>query len=244
MVQGLLLPPGVLEIGLPTVMFGRPESGKSTLAILQAVALMSGRGKIIGIDGHLEPQPVGFIWAEEGWDILECKIAMILQEYGIDPGEIEGRCFDLTTAAEIRALFIDSLSAIAPEAEMDNAAASHTANGLVEIWVPPNKGTKRDIGLVTLSNAGRGLTGLWPSRNRHRSRGLVSGGHLRAVARFGVRARGGAGCAMRMLRSGAIGTVPKGDCGRGSDPAEESIVCGEAFSDRKGARFGTPDRLS
>ena len=47
-------------------------------------------------------------------------------------------------------------------------------------WVPPNKGTKRDMGLVTLSSAGRGLTGLWPSRNRHRSRGLVSGGHLRA----------------------------------------------------------------
>lgn len=146
----------LMEIGLPSIMFGQPSSGKSTLAILQAVALASGRGDIIRA-GDIEPVHVAFIWREETKGTLTAKIRAVMDEHGVGLDELEGRMTYLADGdgnpwagnlavreqiphirdellrCGVRALFIDSLSAVAPEAEMKNDIAAQTANGLVEL---------------------------------------------------------------------------------------------------------------
>jgi len=153
--------PGTLEKGLPSVMFGQPSSGKSTLAILHAVALASGRGDIIGL-GQLTPAHVGFVWCEEPWITLTAKTRALMSVHSIPESDIAGRITylgdgdgnpwtgNLAVAEQIRpiretavrrgvqCLVIDSLSAAAPEAETKNDIAAITANGIVSIC--------RDIG--------------------------------------------------------------------------------------------------
>lgn len=152
-----MMVPGLMEIGSPTIIFGKPDTGKSTYAILAALALMTGRGDLIGLKSPLEPMPCGFIWAEEGWNVLDAKLSALMEKHGIPDSETKGRIFDLTDGegnewkgnlavdaqvppirdmavkAGVRAIFIDSLSRVAPEAETQNDFASKTATALSEI---------------------------------------------------------------------------------------------------------------
>jgi len=152
-----MMVPGIMEIGSPTIIFGKPDTGKSTYAILVAFALMTGRGDLIGLSGPIKPMPCGFIWAEEGWHVLDAKLSALIERHSIPHGALHGRVFDLTDGegrewkgnlavepqvppirdmavkAGVRAIFIDSLSRVAPEAETQNDFASKTATALSEM---------------------------------------------------------------------------------------------------------------
>lgn len=91
--------------GYQTVTFAAPKTGKSLLALAEAIDATSGRGFLSGHTIH-EPQRVLYFNAEDDQAILDARTLAVLLANGIPQSEIAGRFFPVSGVTEARQLVL------------------------------------------------------------------------------------------------------------------------------------------
>ena len=164
----------ILERGSMSLLFGKPGSGKSTLALAEAVSIASGYD-ILGLDPNITEGKVALYWPDEGSQNARRKIAGICDVYDLDVNAVSQNMFfvgsdqfEFTASMEgigemvkhmiakyhdFDALYIDSLAAFAPDAEMENAVATMIMRALETI------ARNADLGIRILHHARKGPVG-------------------------------------------------------------------------------------
>jgi hypothetical protein len=90
--------------GYLTVTYAAPKTGKSLLALAEAIDACTGRGFLTGRPGV--PQRVLYFNAEDDQAILEARTLAVLQHYGIPQSEIEGRFFAVSGVSQDRQVIL------------------------------------------------------------------------------------------------------------------------------------------
>ena len=143
-----MLVPGAVEQGAINEIFGEPGSGKSTYALLEAVALATGRGPDM-IGKELVRSRVALLWTDESEAVMQAKVAALMLKHGIRAEDLHGWFHLIRTdspldaqnatvehiggtmkAGNVEVLYIDSLASNAPTAEMQNDEAGKLMNRL------------------------------------------------------------------------------------------------------------------
>ena len=136
------------EVGSVSMLVGKPEHGKSNLALTEALALATGRADLLQPGDEVTQCKVGLVWCDEGTQPLLGKLRACLNHHNISDDDIAGQLFlwclpdlksshDILTKEQtmkrirklavesgIRILIVDSLAAAAPKAESDTEQAS------------------------------------------------------------------------------------------------------------------------
>lgn len=86
--------------GYLTVTYAAPKTGKSLLALAEAIDACTGRGFLTGRPGT--PQRVLYFNAEDDQAVLDARTLAVLQQYGIPQSEIEGRLFAVSGVSQDR----------------------------------------------------------------------------------------------------------------------------------------------
>ena len=144
-----MIVPGAVERGAVSVIYGEPGSGKSTIALLEAMAIATGRGEeMIGVP--VVRSRVALLWTDESSHARDCKVAAVMARYGITADELRGwfkevrvklpldrpsaraveEVADEMAKAGAEVLYLDSLSSNAPAAESANEEAARLFNRL------------------------------------------------------------------------------------------------------------------
>lgn len=90
--------------GYLTVTFAAPKTGKSLLAMAEAIDAASGRGFLTGAPA--DPQRVLYFNAEDDQDVLNARAFAVLQEHGIGQHAIAGRFFAVSGVPAERQLVL------------------------------------------------------------------------------------------------------------------------------------------
>lgn len=90
--------------GYLTVTFAAPKTGKSLLAMAEAIDAASGRGFLTGCPA--DPLRVLYFNAEDDQNVLDARAFAVLQQHGIAQDAIAGRFFAVSGVAEDRQLVL------------------------------------------------------------------------------------------------------------------------------------------
>jgi len=196
-----MLVPGAVEAGAVCEIFGDPGSGKSTYALLEAVALATGRGKEL-IGKEVTQSNVCLLWTDESETVMRAKVAALRKKHEISEEDLKGRLHLVRlgssldsehdplekVGAEMKALnvqviYIDSLASNAPTAETANDEAGRLMNRFRKLAATVGA-------VVFIHHVRKPFPGQQPERSLHAQRGASAIGAAVRVARQCVREDG------------------------------------------------------
>ena len=154
----------VIEVGSVSLLVGKPGHGKSNLALIEALALASGRSDILHDNAAVKQCKVGLLWCDESRPVLLAKLRAIMKTYNIKDADIAGNLTLLedqdgntfpgmltsnkvmdhihkrAVHHEVRVIVVDSVATTAPDAEADNKIASRVSQQLTRLATVINGG--------------------------------------------------------------------------------------------------------
>ena len=154
----------VIEVGSVSLLVGKPGHGKSNLALIEALALASGRSDILHDNAAVTQCRVGLVWCDESRPVLLAKLRAIMKTYNIKDADITGNLTLLedqdgntfpgmltsnkvmdhihkrAVHHEVRVIVVDSVATTAPDAEADNKIASRVSQQLTRLATVINGG--------------------------------------------------------------------------------------------------------
>ena len=177
----------VLEVGAVSMLFGKPGTAKSTLALLESVAVATGMEILLASKHKINQCKVGLLWCEESLPRLQAKMKAITDYFQIDTTIIQENMFHLTGPKggkwpgmlqdeqcqdfilermikhEIKVLVVDHLALASPGIEESNTDSANLMSQLNHICQEIN-GSIQILHHARKSAGGEEATGLDEAR--------------------------------------------------------------------------------